>query len=164
MKTQRFAFCFPQRERALTNGNSYVFENSLDSGYPFASVPAAARRTKTMLLETLQRRQPETVGLWHNCAIFQCRFSFVRRRWEARFDAHLIAKSSKFVRCELIRGQRWIVKRRQSYAFSHRGAHFCLRGGWGTRERFDVAARNEPPKHKLPKPQTATVAAAQRNK
>ena len=31
----------------------------------------------------------------------------------------------------LIRGQRWIVKRRRSYAFSHRGAHFCLTGGWG---------------------------------
>ena len=24
-----------------------------------------------------------------------------------------------------------IVKRRRSFAFSHRGAHFCLRGGWG---------------------------------
>ena len=30
-----------------------------------------------------------------------------------------------------IRGERWIVKRRQSYSFSHRGAHFCLREGWG---------------------------------
>ena len=33
----------------------------------------------------------------------------------------------------LIRGRRWVVKRRRSYAFSHRGAHFCLRGGWGKR-------------------------------
>ena len=33
----------------------------------------------------------------------------------------------------LICGERWIVKRRRSYAFSHRGAHLCLRGGWGNR-------------------------------
>ena len=33
----------------------------------------------------------------------------------------------------LIRGGHWVVKRRRSYAFSHRGAHFCLRGGWGKR-------------------------------
>ena len=35
----------------------------------------------------------------------------------------------------LIRGERWIVKRRQSYAFSHRGAHFTLlfERGWGKR-------------------------------
>ena len=49
------------------------------------------------------------MGLQHDRAIFQCRFSFVRRRWKARFDAHLnclqghrrqalIAKSGKFVR------------------------------------------------------------------
>ena len=25
------------------------------------------------------------------------------------------------------------MKKRRSYAFSHRGAHFCLRGGWGKR-------------------------------
>ena len=48
------------------------------------------------------------------------------------------------------RGQRWIVKRRwsQAYAFSYRRAHpgLCLTGGWGKRERFDVAARSEAPK------------------
>ena len=38
------------------------------------------------------------------------------------------------------------MKRRRSYAFSHRGAHFCLRGGWGKEGRFDVAARSESPK------------------
>ena len=39
-------------------------------------------------------------------------------------------------------------KRRRSYAFSHRyrGAHFCLRGGWGKRGRFDVVSRSETPK------------------
>ena len=35
----------------------------------------------------------------------------------------------------LIPGQRCIVKRRRSYAFSHCGAHFCLRGGVGGRGR-----------------------------
>ena len=39
-----------------------------------------------------------------------------------------IARSGKSVDV-LIRGGRWVVKRRRSYAFSHRGAHFCLRGG-----------------------------------
>ena len=34
----------------LSNGNGSAFENSLDSGYPVASVPA--RCTKTTLLET----------------------------------------------------------------------------------------------------------------
>ena len=34
----------------LSNGYGSAFENSLDSGYPFASVPA--RCTKTTLLET----------------------------------------------------------------------------------------------------------------
>ena len=43
-----------------------------------------------------------------------------------------IARSGKFVRRTLlIHGERWFVKRRRSYAFSYRGAHFCLRGGWG---------------------------------
>ena len=42
-----------------------------------------------------------------------------------------MARSGRFVRRAYIRGERWIVKRRRSYAFSHRGAHFCLRGGWG---------------------------------
>ena len=46
----------------------------------------------------------------------------------------------------LICGQRWNVKRRRSHAFSHRGAHFCLRGVVGKRKRFGVAARSEPPK------------------
>ena len=45
-----------------------------------------------------------------------------------------IARSGKFVRRHvLICGGRWVVKRRRSYAFSHRGAHFCLREGWGKR-------------------------------
>ena len=38
-----------------------------------------------------------------------------------------IARSGKFVR-RAYRGERLIVKGRRSYAFSHRGAHFCLRG------------------------------------
>ena len=40
-------------------------------------------------------------------------------------------------------GQRWIVKRRLSYAFSRRGAHFCLRRTLGNERRSDVAANNE---------------------
>ena len=90
----------------------------------------------------------QTVGLWHNCAIFQCRFSFVRRRWEARFDAHLnrllghlrqpIAKSGKFVRREYS----WTALDCEKTAV----LCFCLRVGWGKREKFDVAARSEPPK------------------
>ena len=45
-----------------------------------------------------------------------------------------IARSGKFSRHALyFPGERWIVKRRRSYAFSHRGAHCCLRGGWGKR-------------------------------
>ena len=36
----------------------------------------------------------------------------------------------------LLRGERWVVKKRRSYAFSHRGAHFCLRRGWGKRGDF----------------------------
>ena len=32
---------------SFSNGNSSAFENSLDSGYPFASVPGPARCTKT---------------------------------------------------------------------------------------------------------------------
>ena len=49
------------------------------------------------------------------------------------------------------------------YAFSHRdrGAHFCLRGGWGKRGR-GIPQSNS--KDQLPKPQTATVATAQRPK
>ena len=35
------------------------------------------------------RRGAESVGIRRDCEIFQCRFSFVRRRWKARFDAHL---------------------------------------------------------------------------
>ena len=35
---------------SFSNGNGSAFENSLDSGYPFASVPARCR--KTTLLET----------------------------------------------------------------------------------------------------------------
>ena len=38
------------------------------------------------------------------------------------------------------------MKRRRSYAFSHLGAHFCLRGGCGEEGKFDVAARSETPK------------------
>ena len=41
----------------------------------------------------------------------------------------MIMKSGKFD--VLICGQRWIVNRGRSYAFSHRGAHFCLRGDGG---------------------------------
>ena len=37
------------------------------------------------------------------------------------------------------------MKRRRSYAFSHRGAHFCLRRV-GEEGRFDVASRSETPK------------------
>ena len=96
---------------SFSNGNGSAFENSLDSGYPFASVPA--RCTQTTLLKTWYQRRAETVGLRHDWAIVQCHFRFVRRHWKAR---------------------RWVVKRRRSYAFSHRGAHFCLRGGWGKRE------------------------------
>ena len=45
----------------------------------------------------------------------------------------------------LISGQRWIVKRWWSCAFSHRWAHLglCLRGCWGERERFDMVACSE---------------------
>ena len=38
------------------------------------------------------------------------------------------------------------MKRRRSYAFSHREAHFCSGGGLGEEGRFDVASRNETPK------------------
>ena len=47
------------------------------------------------------------------------------------------ARSDKFVgRDVLIRGESWIVKtsRQRSFAFSHRAAQFCLRGGWEKRE------------------------------
>ena len=43
-----------------------------------------------------------------------------------------IARSGKLYDV-LLRGGRWVVKKRRSYAFSHRGAHFCLREGWGKR-------------------------------
>ena len=52
----------------------------------------------------------------------------------ARFDAHLKSLHGSRQRGAanlydvLIREERWIVKRRRSYAFSHRGTHFCLRG------------------------------------
>ena len=55
-----------------------------------------------------------------------------------------IARSGKLVRFAYSR-RAWIVKRRQSYAFSHRRAHFCVRGVGG-RGRFDEAARCETPK------------------
>ena len=59
-----------------------------------------------------------------------------------------IARRGKFV---LICGEGWIVKRRRSYAFSHRGAHFCLKGvGEDVEGRFDVAARSETPKTSCP--------------
>ena len=57
------------------------------------------------------------------------------------------ARSGKLVRrafsrralgCEL--------ERRLSYAFSHRGAHFCVERGLGEEGRFDVASRCETPK------------------
>ena len=62
-----------------------------------------------------------------------------------------IARSGKFVRraysrraldCEKDDGLTCM------YAFSHRdrGAHFCLRGGWGEEGRFDVASRSQTPK------------------
>ena len=44
----------------FSNGNGSAFENSLDSGYPFASVPV--RCTKTTLLEMWKRRRAETVA------------------------------------------------------------------------------------------------------
>ena len=36
---------------SFSNGNGSTFENSLDSGYPFASVPARCRKT-TLVAET----------------------------------------------------------------------------------------------------------------
>ena len=51
----------------------------------------------------------------------------------------------------LIRGQRWIVKRRRSCAFSHRWAHLglCLRGGWRSRRgrnlTWQPAVKHESP-------------------
>ena len=109
---------------SFSNGNGSAFENSLpDSGYPFASVPA--RCTQTTLLETWQRRRAETVGLRHDWAIVQCHFRFVRRRWKARFNAHLnrlqghrrqpIARSGNFVRHAF---SRRVLD--CAYAFSHR--------------------------------------------
>ena len=68
----------------------------------------------------------------------------------------------------LLRGGRWVVKRRRSYALSDRGAHFCLRlrGGWGKRGdlTWHRAVKHQTPKDQLPKPQTATVATALRPK
>ena len=58
--------------------------------------------------------------------------------WKAIGGSAPIAKSSKFVRRAHSRTA-FDCERRQSYAFSHRGAHFCLKGGWQKRERFDVA-------------------------
>ena len=51
------------------------------------------------------------------------------------------------------------------YAFSHRdrGVHFCLRGGWGRGEIWRGIPQWNTKDH-LPKPQTATVATAQRPK
>ena len=46
---------------SFSNGNGSVFENSLGSGYPFASVPARCR--KATLLERWYRRRAETLGL-----------------------------------------------------------------------------------------------------
>ena len=46
---------------SFSNGNGSAFENSLGSGYPFASVPARCR--KTTLFETWWRRRAETLGL-----------------------------------------------------------------------------------------------------
>ena len=62
--------CFKQEKQtklmfiSFSNGNGSASENSLDSGYPFASV--LARCTKTTLLKTWQRRQAETVGRRHD--------------------------------------------------------------------------------------------------
>ena len=61
----------------------------------------------------------------------------------------------------LIRGGRWVVKRRWSYSFSHCGAHLCLRGGLGEERRFWRAIPQWNTKDQLPKPQTATVSTAQ---
>ena len=69
-----------------------------------------------------------------------------------------------FVPSYLNRGQRWIVKRRRSYAFSHRGEHFCLRGGCREEGEIWCGSPQWTTNAQLPKPQAATVAAAQRSK
>ena len=47
-----------------------------------------------------------------------------------------------------------------AYAFSHRGAHLCLRGDWGKRGDWRGSPQWNTKTH-LPKPQTATVATTQ---
>ena len=57
------------------------------------------------------------------------------------------ARSAKFVRRDvLIRGGRWVVKRRRSHAFSASWSTLLFERGLGEEGRFDVASRCETPK------------------
>ena len=63
----------------------------------------------------------------------------------------------------LICRERWIVKRRRSYAFSHRGEHFCLRRGWGKRGdlTWQPAVKHQRPAAKATNSNCCDRAAAQ---
>ena len=162
---------------SFSNGHGSTFEDSLDSGYSFASVPARCR--KTTLLEAWKRRRAETLGLLYGTT----ERSSVQCRWQARFDAHLnrlqghrrqpIARSGKFVRraysrraldCEKDDGLTCM------YAFSCMLSpiviveHTSVWEGVGGRGEIWRGIPQSNTKDQLPKPQTATVATAQRPK
>ena len=105
------------------------------------------------------RGNKDVQRLWeysHDWAIFQCRFSFVRRRWKGRFDAHVnhlqdrrepIAKSGKFVRHAYSRTA-LDCKKTKVLCFLPSWNTLLLERGLWKRERlkFDVAARSKTPK------------------
>ena len=142
-----------------------------DSGYSFASAPAPC--TKTTLLEL--RDSGDGQRLWDygtteqsfNAVSAVCiaveRQGSTLTRTVCKIGSSRQRKAANLH--VLIRGQCWIIKRRQSCAFSHRWAHLglCLKGGGGggRGRRIWHGSPQWNTKAQLPKPQTATVATTQ---
>ena len=133
--------------RITNQGNVFSFFkwqqfSRLESGYPFASVPV--RCTKTTLFKTCLLRRAETVSgttarlsdlsmpsqLCVSPLKGQVRSSPGPSVRPSSAADSIGEKRQICTACVLVRTQRWVVKRRRSYAFSHRGSHFRLRGGW----------------------------------
>ena len=150
----------------FSNGNGSAFENNLDSGLLSQASLRDVRRLRCWKCYSGHGQRLWDYGMEQSFNAVSVLCVAVERRgstltWTVckAIDGSRLRKAANLYDV-LIRGQRWIVKRRRSDAFSHRGAHFCLRGCWEEGEIW----RGSPQwttKAQLPKPQTATVAAAQ---
>ena len=96
---------------SFSNGTGSAFENSLDSGFPFACVPARCR--KTTLLETWKWRRAETLGLLYGTT--ERSFNAVDKRsstltWTVcKAIGGSRQRGAANLYDVLIRGERWIV-------------------------------------------------------